>query len=240
MAKTIQSAFFGTLPKRGYTSVNREKAVHLLPRIGSNVPVRMYQISTDFFAGILSELEREKAKHGIKEKEVTALQMRLEREKDYLGKKINSLEQEMQRSREIAKQQLEAERNTHQIEIETKRIEIDGLKRQLSLQNNETQGSRLEWEELKRKLARKDAELAQKTAENSSLSATRKLEIKALKTDLQCAKIEHQLSVHRNSGMANYGHEPTNKIKELSQLLKALKKESEGLKTELSRTESIL
>ena len=190
---------------------------------------------------MLSDLEREKAKYGIRDKEVAALQLRLEREKDYLGKKINNLEQEMQRSREIAKQQLEAERNTHQIEIETKRIEVDGLKRQLSLQTNESQGSRLEWEELKRKLAKKDAEIAQKSAENASLNMTRKLEVKVLKTDLQCAKIEHQLFMHRKSGMANYGHhESTNKARELSQLLKTLKKESEGIKTELNKVESIL
>ena len=185
-------------------------------------------------------MEREKAKHSIKEKEVAALQLRLEREKEYLGKKISSLEQEMQQSRETAKQQLEAERSTHQIEIETKRIEIDGLKRQLSLQSNESQGSRLEWEDLKRRLARKDAEIAQKTEENNSLNETRKLEVKALKTDLQCAKIERQLAVYQNSGMVNFGHEPSNKLKELTQLLKNLKKESEGLKNKLDPTESIL
>ena len=185
-------------------------------------------------------MEREKAKGGIKEKEVTALQTRLEREKDYFGKKINNLELELQTSKETAKQQQDSQRSTHAIEIETKRIEVESLKRQLSLQSSESQGSRLDWEELKRKLARKDAEISRKTAENNSLSTTRKLEVKVLKTDLQCAKIEQQLAVYRGSGMANYGLEPSNKVKELGQMLQTLRKESEGLKSELSKRDSIL
>lgn len=193
-----------------------------------------------FLVGIVSELEREKAKNNIKEKEVLALQTRLEREKEYLGKKINSLEHELQMSKETSRQQQAAERSTHEIEIETKQIEVESLKRQLSLQNSETQGSRLDWEELKRKLARKDAEISRKTAENVNLNSTRKLEVRALKAELQCAKIEHQIAVYRGSGMANYGHQSNNKLKELTQMLQKLKKESETLRAELSTKDNIL
>lgn len=168
------------------------------------------------------------------------MQTRLERDKDYLGKKISNLELELQTSKEIARQQQDSERSTHEIEIETKQIEVDSLKRQLSLQSSESQGSRLDWEELKRKLARKDAEISHKSAENNTVNTTRKLEVKFLKTNLQCSRIEHQLAAYQNSGMANFGRERSKKLHELSQTLQTLKKESELLRAELSKRESIL
>ena len=184
-------------------------------------------------SGVISEMEREKAKNQVREKEITALQTRIDREKEYFAKKLNNLEKEIQSNKEIYEQQLTSERKTHAIENDTKRFEIDGLKRQLSLQNSETQGSRLEWEELKRQLARKDAELSQMNAEVKELEDKRRLERDILKTDLQCAKIEHQLAVHRGRGTVNFGKEQSDKIRELAQMLQKLKKESDTMKAEL-------
>ena len=177
---------------------------------------------------MVSDIERERVKYQMKEKEVFALQSRLDREKEYYTKKFNNLEQEIQTSRDTCQQQLESERSTHEIEIETKRFEIDSLKRQLSLQNSESAGSRLDWEELRRQLARKDADITRRSAENKEL----KLELKVSKTDLQCSKIEYQLAAYKNNGTASFGKEHSSKIRELSQMLQKLRKESESMKNE--------
>ncbi len=65
----------------------------------------------------------------MREKEISSMQMRNDREKDFHLKKINNLQNEIEDNKKTQEQQLISVKNTHAIEVETKKMEIDSLRR---------------------------------------------------------------------------------------------------------------
>ena len=183
--------------------------------------------------GVVSELEREKAKVHFREKEISSLQTKVNRDKEQYLKKINNLEQDFETSRKTYEQQLISERNTHSIENDTKKYEIDSIKRQLSLQTSEAHGNRVDWEELRKQLINKDIEITDYRRKLQDIEEERGLEENILKVDLQCAKLEQKLAIHRGSVAASRtSKEHANGGKEIVDMLQKLRKESERMKAE--------
>ena len=185
---------------------------------------------------VVAEIEREKAKNDLRDKEIKSLQIKLQKEKEYYAKKVNNLEQELDSAKVLYKQQIDSQKLSHSVEIDTRKVEIDGLRRQLSLQNSEVQSNRLEWEELRSQLQKKNKEIQDVRHEYDSLRKRHDIETTALRTDLQCGKIEQQLTLHRNAvGGMEQSKDHVGKIKELADFLQKLKKDSERAKSELKR-----
>eukprot|EP00794_Sanderia_malayensis_P018306 gene18306-20129_t len=197
--------------------------------------------------GVVSELEREKTRTHVREKELTSVQARFQREKEFNLKKINNFQQEIEKSKINNAQQLASVGKTHSIELETKRLEIDSLKRLLSLNTSESKGSSQELQDLRQQLMEKNREILKKQNQLKESDTKRQKEISILKVDLQCAKIELQLAIEKkplhddNNDNDNKGEfmeekdieERKRRIKELHEMLQQLHNQSKRMKEEL-------
>ncbi len=107
--------------------------------------------------------------------------------------------------------------------------------RLLSLNNTESHGSQLALDDLRKQLIQKDVELNTKQNQLREIEDSHELELNILKSDLQCAKIEQKLAAF--NGLTRSSTEPedrSTKIKELTEILQKLRKESERMRQELT------
>lgn len=86
---------------------------------------------------LLSELECEKSKTNVSERQLEAYNKRQEREKETGKRKLEGVCQDYQKRISYLEHQIEALKTTHSLELEAKIVEVDSLKRDLSNKRNE-------------------------------------------------------------------------------------------------------